>query len=263
MDAHRVPVGPLHVRFHDRLALHRPAEPEQGSLSHRSFELRAEGRGVRQEARRAAGKGRAGGQAASRNGDLSARPAVAMVADPRAREGRQLPHSCFVDRLAARILAAAGQHQHPGPSRLRARDHADSDRSRRVRNHLQRVLRDRSSHDDRKDLRHGTEAGRGRSAPGRGEPEPMTATTVIGAIEGTAASRTCPYTGLKVDIAAQTLIKANAVAAVIFLAVGGLMGLLVALTRWPAVHLLPAEWFYLVLTGHGANVLLFWIIFFE
>ena len=48
-----------------------------------------------------------------------------------------------------------------------------------------------------------------------------------------------------------------------FLAVGGLMGLLVALTRWPAVHLLPAEWFYLVLTGHGANVLLFWIIFFE
>jgi cytochrome c oxidase subunit 1 len=41
------------------------------------------------------------------------------------------------------------------------------------------------------------------------------------------------------------------------------MGLLVALTRWPAVHLLPAEWFYLVLTGHGANVLLFWIIFFE
>ena len=37
----------------------------------------------------------------------------------------------------------------------------------------------------------------------------------------------------------------------------------VALTRWPAVHLLPADWFYLVLTAHGANVLLFWIIFFE
>jgi cytochrome c oxidase subunit 1 len=29
------------------------------------------------------------------------------------------------------------------------------------------------------------------------------------------------------------------------------------------VHLLPAEWFYLILTGHGLNVLLFWIIFFE
>jgi len=75
--------------------------------------------------------------------------------------------------------------------------------------------------------------------------------------------RTCQYTGLKVDLAAQRLIIANAVAAVVFLAVGGLMGLLVALTRWPAVHLLPSEWFYLVLTGHGANVLLFWIIFFE
>ncbi len=75
--------------------------------------------------------------------------------------------------------------------------------------------------------------------------------------------RTCGYTGLKVDLAAQALIKANAVAAVVFLAIGGLMGLMVALTRWPAVHLLPAEWFYLILTGHGTNVLLFWIIFFE
>lgn len=91
----------------------------------------------------------------------------------------------------------------------------------------------------------------------------MTAETVIGAVPAKAEFRTCQYTGLKVDVAAQKLIIANAVAAVVFLAVGGLMGLLVALTRWPAVHLLPADWFYLVLTGHGANVLLFWIIFFE
>src|SRR5215831_9883841 len=91
----------------------------------------------------------------------------------------------------------------------------------------------------------------------------MTAETVIGAVPVKAEFRTCQYTGLKVDAAAQALIKANAVGAVVFLAIGGLMGLLVALTRWPAVHLLPAEWFYLVLTGHGANVLLFWIIFFE
>src|SRR3974390_3350820 len=91
----------------------------------------------------------------------------------------------------------------------------------------------------------------------------MTAETVIGAVPAKAESRTCQYTGLKVDAAAQALIKANAVAAIVFLAIGGLMGLLVALTRWPAVHLLPADWFYLVLTGHGANVLLFWIIFFE
>ena len=37
------------------------------------------------------------------------------------------------------------------------------------------------------------------------------------------AFRTCRFTGLKVDIAAQRLIKVNAVAAVIFLAVGGLI----------------------------------------
>jgi cytochrome c oxidase subunit I len=91
----------------------------------------------------------------------------------------------------------------------------------------------------------------------------MTAETVIGAVPAKAEFRTCQYTGLKVDVAAQKLIIANAVAAVVFLAIGGLMGLLVALTRWPAVHLLPADWFYLILTGHGANVLLFWIIFFE
>lgn len=92
-------------------------------------------------------------------------------------------------------------------------------------------------------------------------------TTVEGIVAGTreraANFRTCQFTGLKVDIGAQRLIIANAVAAVVFLAVGGLMGLMVALTRWPAVHLLPAEWFYLILTAHGANVLLFWIIFFE
>jgi cytochrome c oxidase subunit 1 len=75
--------------------------------------------------------------------------------------------------------------------------------------------------------------------------------------------RTCPTTGLKVDRAAEKLIKANAVVAVVFLAVGGLFGLLVALTRWPAVHFLPADWFYLALTAHGLDVLLVWIIFFE
>ncbi len=85
-----------------------------------------------------------------------------------------------------------------------------------------------------------------------------------GIIGGIAARfRTCPATGLKVDLAAQALIKANAVAAVVFLAIGGLFGLGVALTRWQAVHLLKADWFYLVLTAHGLDVLLLWIIFFE
>ena len=78
-----------------------------------------------------------------------------------------------------------------------------------------------------------------------------------------ATFRTCPDTGLKVNSHAEMLIKANAVVAVVFLALGGFFGLLVALTRWPAVHLLDAEMFYLVLTAHGADVLLFWILFFE
>ena len=80
---------------------------------------------------------------------------------------------------------------------------------------------------------------------------------------GNTVFRTCPTTGLKIDLSAQALIKANAVAAVVFLAIGGLFGLGVALTRWPAVHLLPANWFYLALTAHGLDVLLLWIIFFE
>ncbi|MCX7630201.1 MAG: cbb3-type cytochrome c oxidase subunit I [Geminicoccaceae bacterium] len=75
--------------------------------------------------------------------------------------------------------------------------------------------------------------------------------------------RTCPVTGLRVDAAAETLIKANAVAAVVFLAIGGFLGLLVALTRWQAVHLLGPDTFYLVLTAHGVNALLLWVIFFE
>jgi cytochrome c oxidase subunit 1 len=75
--------------------------------------------------------------------------------------------------------------------------------------------------------------------------------------------RTCPTTGLRVDRSAENLIKANAVAAVVFLMIGGLFGLSVALTRWPAVHLLPAHWFYLALTAHGLDVLLVWIIYFE
>jgi cytochrome c oxidase subunit 1 len=75
--------------------------------------------------------------------------------------------------------------------------------------------------------------------------------------------RVRPDTGLKVYSSTEKLIKANAIAAVVFLAIGGLFGLMVALTRWPAVHLLPAEWFYLALTAHGLDVLLVWIIFFE
>jgi cytochrome c oxidase subunit I len=75
--------------------------------------------------------------------------------------------------------------------------------------------------------------------------------------------RICQTTGLRVYKSAENLIKANAVVAVVFLLIGGIFGIMVALTRWKAVHLLPADWFYMVLTGHGINLLIVWIIFFE
>ncbi len=75
--------------------------------------------------------------------------------------------------------------------------------------------------------------------------------------------RTCPESGLQFHKPAENLMRANAVMAVVILLVGGISALLVALTRWPAVHLLPADRFYQLLTTHGVNMLIFWIITFE
>jgi cytochrome c oxidase subunit 1 len=78
-----------------------------------------------------------------------------------------------------------------------------------------------------------------------------------------ASFRIDPRSGLQYHDQAEGLIKANAVAGVVFLLVGGILSLVVSLTRWPAVHLLDANWFYLALTAHGIDMLIFWIIFFE
>ncbi len=75
--------------------------------------------------------------------------------------------------------------------------------------------------------------------------------------------RTCPESGLQFHKPAEMLMRANAVVAVVMLLIGGLSALAVTLTRWPAVHLLPADRFYQILTFHGINMLIFWIIFFE
>jgi cytochrome c oxidase subunit 1 len=75
--------------------------------------------------------------------------------------------------------------------------------------------------------------------------------------------RVDPKSGLQYHRDAELLMKANAVAGVVFLLLGGVLALLVSLTRWPAVHLLNADWFYLTLTAHGLDMLVFWIIFFE
>ncbi|MBI2854614.1 MAG: cbb3-type cytochrome c oxidase subunit I [Chloroflexi bacterium] len=75
--------------------------------------------------------------------------------------------------------------------------------------------------------------------------------------------RTCPVTGLKVHLPAQRLIIANAVTAVVALLIGGIFAILIAFTRVPAVKLLPPETFYRLLTAHGTDMLVFWIVFFE
>lgn len=75
--------------------------------------------------------------------------------------------------------------------------------------------------------------------------------------------RTCPTTGLKIHLPGQALIQVNAVTAIVFLLVGGIVGLGLILTRWQAIHLLNDEWFYRLLSLHGIAMLIAWIIFFE
>ncbi|HET9271040.1 MAG TPA: cbb3-type cytochrome c oxidase subunit I [Vicinamibacterales bacterium] len=75
--------------------------------------------------------------------------------------------------------------------------------------------------------------------------------------------RTCAVTGLRVEWHAETLIKVNAVVAVVNFLVGIVAAFGLVMTRWQAVHLLPADLFYRFLTLHGLNMLIFFIIFFE
>jgi cytochrome c oxidase subunit 1 len=77
------------------------------------------------------------------------------------------------------------------------------------------------------------------------------------------AARVCPVTGLTVNRDSERLVRWNAVTAVVFFLVGVIAAALLALTRWQAVHLLAPVWFYRMLTLHGLNMLIFFIIFFE
>ena len=75
--------------------------------------------------------------------------------------------------------------------------------------------------------------------------------------------RTCSVTGIKIDRKAELLIKVNAVVAVVCFLIGILAAIGLVLTRWQAIHLLPAYMYYRFLTAHGLNMLIFFIIFFE
>ena len=75
--------------------------------------------------------------------------------------------------------------------------------------------------------------------------------------------RTCDITGFKVDLRSEKLIRANAVASVVSLLMAVVAALLLVFTRYQPVHLLNAEWYYRLVTFHGLNALIFWIIFFK
>ena len=75
--------------------------------------------------------------------------------------------------------------------------------------------------------------------------------------------RTCDFTGRRLHDKAMALVKVNAVASVVALLIGAPAAVMIVLTRWQAVHLLPAIWFYRILGVHGMSMLIFFIIFFE
>ena len=78
-----------------------------------------------------------------------------------------------------------------------------------------------------------------------------------------AVFRTCPVTSRRIHDRAESLVKINAVVSVVALLVGAIAAVLIVLTRWQAVHLLSAVWFYRLLGVHGMSMLIFFIIFFE
>ncbi|MDP2727874.1 MAG: cbb3-type cytochrome c oxidase subunit I, partial [Dehalococcoidia bacterium] len=77
--------------------------------------------------------------------------------------------------------------------------------------------------------------------------------------------RTDSLLGLKVHIPAQNLFLANAVAAVVALALAGGYAFLMGFTRVPAIGIFSqdADAFGRVFTGHGVSALILWPIFFE
>src|SRR5688500_3146325 len=75
--------------------------------------------------------------------------------------------------------------------------------------------------------------------------------------------RVCAFTGRRMHEPGMRLTRWNAVASVVALLIGVIAAVLIVLTRWQAVHLLSAVWFYRILGVHGMSMLIFFIIFFE
>ncbi|MEQ9103082.1 MAG: cbb3-type cytochrome c oxidase subunit I [Rhodothermales bacterium] len=75
--------------------------------------------------------------------------------------------------------------------------------------------------------------------------------------------RTCSVTGMRIDRTAENFVKIFGLTAVVALVMGGISAILVVLTRWEVVGLLPPDAFYNWLSVHAWNLLIFWMVFME
>lgn len=76
--------------------------------------------------------------------------------------------------------------------------------------------------------------------------------------------RTCSITGLDVHRSVENHVILYGLTAVIALILGGIFATTVALTRWEFIGLLGEfEWYYVHLSLHAWNILIFWMVFME
>ncbi|RQG95348.1 cytochrome c oxidase subunit I [Natrarchaeobius chitinivorans] len=75
--------------------------------------------------------------------------------------------------------------------------------------------------------------------------------------------RTCSVTGLEIHSSTENYAKLFGLTAVVALLVGGLFAITVPLTRWELVGLLEPADFYIHLSMHAWNLLIFWMVFME
>jgi cytochrome c oxidase subunit I len=73
----------------------------------------------------------------------------------------------------------------------------------------------------------------------------------------------CAVTDFRIERHGRQLALVHAVTAVVLLAIGGLMALLVALQRVEAIQFISEDWWYRLVAAHGAAMLLFWMLLFE
>jgi cytochrome c oxidase subunit 1 len=75
--------------------------------------------------------------------------------------------------------------------------------------------------------------------------------------------RKCAVTDFAIERNGNRLCLAHGITAVVLLAIGGLMALLVAIQRVDAVQFISDDWWYRLVAAHGTIMLIFWLLFFE